>query len=371
MGSTTTEYAGNYIYQNGNLQFFNHPEGYTTPDGSGGYDYVYQYKDHLGNVRLSYIDNNGTLEIIEENNYYPFGLKHKGYNSDISPLGNSVAQRWKYNDVEFEEGLGLDLYEMPLRNYDPAIGRFTGIDPVTHYSMSTFTAFDNNPVYWADPSGADAELEDLVGAMLRNSGSGSTTYTNNGDGTFSRTGRNSSPENDDSGESQDSQEDDCCPKYAGNGIAGIGTVNPSNMEGGPTEGYKEAAGAVLEGVATFIPLGQALRILRLGKYTRAAYHKALKLLKSKGDELLASGKSYEEVVRLISPARNAVKEAVRKSDSWIGRKIAELRNLRKYGNKLGPNVDDVARKHTENGVTDWKKVYDNIWKTDKNFDKLK
>ena len=97
----------------------------------------------------------------------------------------------------------------------------------------------------------------------------------------------------------------------------------------------------------------------------------MKLLKSKGDELLASGKSYEEVVRLISPARNAVKEAVRKSDSWIGRKIAELRNLRKYGNKLGPNVDDVARKHTENGVTDWKKVYDNIWKTDKNFDKLK
>jgi len=41
--------------------------------------YVYQYKDHLGNIRLSYSDNvlkNGTIaqnEIIEENNYYPFG----------------------------------------------------------------------------------------------------------------------------------------------------------------------------------------------------------------------------------------------------------------------------------------------------------
>ena len=35
--------------------------------------------------------------------------------------------------------------------------RFTSIDPVTHYSMSTYTAFDNNPVYWSDPSGADSE----------------------------------------------------------------------------------------------------------------------------------------------------------------------------------------------------------------------
>ncbi len=57
---------------------------------------VYQYKDHLGNIRLSYSDNvlkNGTVaqnEIIEENNYYPFDLKHKGYNTYVSPNGNSV-----------------------------------------------------------------------------------------------------------------------------------------------------------------------------------------------------------------------------------------------------------------------------------------
>ncbi len=63
----------------------------------------------------------------------------------------------KYNGVELEEALGLDLYEMDFRQYDPAIARFTGIDPVTHHSMSTYTAFDNNPVFWADPSGADSE----------------------------------------------------------------------------------------------------------------------------------------------------------------------------------------------------------------------
>ncbi|MEL4309186.1 RHS repeat-associated core domain-containing protein, partial [Joostella sp. CR20] len=73
----TTDYAGNYIYENGNLQFFNHAEGYVDAEGSG-YNYVYQYKDHLGNVRLSYqdADNNGSIatsEIVEESNYYPFG----------------------------------------------------------------------------------------------------------------------------------------------------------------------------------------------------------------------------------------------------------------------------------------------------------
>ena len=56
-----------------------------------------------------------------------------------------------------EEAFGLDLYEMDLRQYDPAIARWTGIDPVTHHTMSTYTAFDNNPVYWTDPSGADGE----------------------------------------------------------------------------------------------------------------------------------------------------------------------------------------------------------------------
>jgi RHS repeat-associated protein len=58
--------------------------------------------------------------------------------------------------VEFEESLGLNLYEMDMRQYDPAIARWTSIDPVTHFSMSTYTAFDNNPIYWSDPSGADS-----------------------------------------------------------------------------------------------------------------------------------------------------------------------------------------------------------------------
>ena len=158
-GNMVTEYTGNYVYKNGTLEFINHAEGYVEKENNT-YKYVYQYKDHLGNIRVSY-DNSGSVSspnasIVEENNYYPFGLQHKGYNNVVSSNANSVASKFKYQGVEHEEALGLNLYEMDWRNYDPALGRFTSIDPVTHHSQSTYTAFDNNPIFWADPSGADS-----------------------------------------------------------------------------------------------------------------------------------------------------------------------------------------------------------------------
>ncbi|WP_282160880.1 DUF6443 domain-containing protein [Ulvibacterium marinum] len=155
------DYAGGYVYNNDVLQFFPHPEGHVTPDGSGGYDYVYNYSDHLGNIRLSYTDadGNGSIdpanEIIEENNYYPFGMKHKGYNEGVSSLGNSIAKKWKFQGVEFEEALEIDLYEMEFRNYDPAIGRFMSPDPLTEERewLTPYNFVQNNPILRVDPLG--------------------------------------------------------------------------------------------------------------------------------------------------------------------------------------------------------------------------
>ena len=82
---TTTKYAGNYIYEdNGEteeLKFFSHPEGYVEPKDSERFNYVYQYKDHLGNIRVSYsdYDGNGSIdrgtEIVEENNKFKLNIK--------------------------------------------------------------------------------------------------------------------------------------------------------------------------------------------------------------------------------------------------------------------------------------------------------
>ena len=162
-----TEYAGNYVYhKNGSaaseLQFVKQSEGYIKYENEE-FTYVYQYKDHLGNIRLSYADLNkdGNIdkdtEILDESNYYPFGMKHKDANSIFKSGANFMAQKYGYNGKEYEQGIGIDLYEMDWRSYDPVIGRWLAMDPVIHFSMSPYTAFDNNPIFWSDPSGRNSD----------------------------------------------------------------------------------------------------------------------------------------------------------------------------------------------------------------------
>ncbi len=156
---TTTEYAAAQ-YKDGELEFMGQPEGYIEPSNDG-YQYVYQYSDHLGNIRLSYSDknNDGEIsadEIVEENNYYPFGLSQRRPNIPV----NGRSHQYKYNNTELEEGLGLNWYEMPLRSFDPTIARWNRIDPITHHSLSTYNTFGNNPIYYNDPSGGSHVIKE-------------------------------------------------------------------------------------------------------------------------------------------------------------------------------------------------------------------
>src|SRR5690606_1939717 len=105
------------------------------------------------------------LQIIEENNYYPFGLKHNGYNN-ISPP-NSVY-KYKFNGMELQDELGLNVYDFGARNYMPDLGRWANIDPLAEASRrwTPYNYAYNNPVYFIDPDGMQSES---------NSGSGSGT----------------------------------------------------------------------------------------------------------------------------------------------------------------------------------------------------
>ncbi len=117
----------------------------------------------LGSPTTFYVDSIGmeiigTPEIVEENNYYPFGLKHKGYNDVI----NGRDHTYEYNGMEIEEAFGYNMMEMDMRQYDASIARWVVQDPVIHHSLSPYNAFDNNPIYWADPSGADSTHDEQV-----------------------------------------------------------------------------------------------------------------------------------------------------------------------------------------------------------------
>ncbi|PWB26433.1 DUF6443 domain-containing protein [Flavobacterium sp. HTF] len=146
-----TDYLEGYQYDNNVLKFFPTAEGYVEVTGSS-YKYIYQYKDHLGNIRLIY---DKTLVIKEENNFYPFGLKQEGYNI----VKTGFENKYKYNGKELQDELGLNFYDYGARNYDPALGRWMNVDPLSEKSrrFSPYTYALNNPVYFIDPDGMKAE----------------------------------------------------------------------------------------------------------------------------------------------------------------------------------------------------------------------
>jgi RHS repeat-associated protein len=139
------------------LQFISHPEGYAEPNTLGTFDYIYQYKDHLGNIRLSYKNNgnmaNPDLDILEENNFYPFGLKQKGYNNNVT--STNIAQNYKYNGKELSEEFGLNWHDYGARRYDASIGRWMSTDPYAekYETLSPYAYVSNNPVNAIDPDG--------------------------------------------------------------------------------------------------------------------------------------------------------------------------------------------------------------------------
>jgi RHS repeat-associated protein len=191
--TSLTEYLGGYQYNNGTLQFFPHAEGYVKhtvnpSNGTSEFDYVYQYKDHLGNIRINYTFDTATssLRILEENHYYPFGLKHQenlqqrtilyskssettAYSKGVGflrPIAEPTTillnqtvpnsgYQYKYNGKEWQDELGLNVYDYGARNYDPALGRWMNIDPLAEKMRrdSPYNYCFNNPMRFTDPDG--------------------------------------------------------------------------------------------------------------------------------------------------------------------------------------------------------------------------
>ncbi|MCL9806925.1 DUF6443 domain-containing protein [Flavobacterium amniphilum] len=150
-----TDYLlGGFQYLNNVLELVPHTEGYVKKEG-GNYVYHYNYIDHLGDVRVTYAgDASGTPYIVEENNYYPLGLKHDGYN-----YTENTSYKYKYNGKELQDELGLNMYDYGARNYDSAIGRWMNIDPKAENSRrwTPYNYAYNNPMYFVDPDGMQAD----------------------------------------------------------------------------------------------------------------------------------------------------------------------------------------------------------------------
>jgi len=175
-GIQKTRYAGKFIYSkpsnmpNYSLSFFSTSQGYAESFVDATlFKYVYQYKDHQGNIRASYSDTNNdnqiniATEIVQAKNYYPFGLDHKYQIGTPMAAITMTDHPYAYNGQEQLRDLGLkNITEMTWRKYDNALGRFHGIDALAAStpSLTPYHFANNNPIYFSDPSGLKSKAPD-------------------------------------------------------------------------------------------------------------------------------------------------------------------------------------------------------------------
>jgi len=168
---STQDYVGGIEYKNEVLEAIYHAEGRVYfEDGTNRYEYT--ITDHLGNARLTFTDKDGdgridqsddpvANEVLQENHYYPFGMAMEG--QWIGDPGRE--SKYRYNGKELEDDFGLNWYAYGARYYDPAIGRWSAVDPLAadFAGWSPFSYTVNNPIRFIDPDGrAPAQPDDWV-----------------------------------------------------------------------------------------------------------------------------------------------------------------------------------------------------------------
>ena len=164
------DYVGGFFYINDVLQHFSHEEGRVF-NNAGEFRYEYNLTDHLGNVRVSFtdinedglIDTDPTVgEILQEDHYYPFGLRLGGLSTTTG-----VPNRYRYNGKELHDELGLNWYDYGARMYDAAIGRWNGVDALAeeYAPASPYNYVLNNPLIFIDPDGRT--IRDANGTIVK------------------------------------------------------------------------------------------------------------------------------------------------------------------------------------------------------------
>lgn len=148
------DYFDEFEFNEGSLDAIYHAEGRVAVV-NGTREYQYFLKDHLGNTRVAFRVNGGQKEIIQESHYYPFGMEWSGPWVDNPDTENDYL----YNGKELNKDLALNLSNYGARFYDPAIGRFTSVDPLAsdYAPWTPYHYVHNNPILLTDPTGMSAD----------------------------------------------------------------------------------------------------------------------------------------------------------------------------------------------------------------------
>ena len=197
-----TTYEGAFEYNaNGTLARIGLEEGQLLRDALGSYSVQYYLKDHLGNTRLVLKEDGNVSQRTE---YYGFGLP-------IFKDTSSVAtNKYLYNGKEQQPQ--TKWFDYGARMYDPTIGRWMTIDPLSEQSRrwSPYNYVYNNPLRFIDPDGMEGR--DVFGNVTFNG------YAGIGEGGYIEGNiRNDSPQGNDSGSGNTGQSSEAKAEGSGPG----------------------------------------------------------------------------------------------------------------------------------------------------------
>ncbi|WP_367916642.1 RHS repeat domain-containing protein [Leadbetterella sp. DM7] len=156
------EYADGFIFKNGQ------PYQYGIPDGraifeSGVWKLEFDYKDHLGNTRVSFKEGSSGVVQTARTDFDPWGVRLNGTGSV-----NAFQNRWELQGKEKESTFNLNRVDFGARVYNPTIGRWDRVDALADHpnqiDKSPYAAFWNNPTNLNDPDGNCPICPYIVGA---------------------------------------------------------------------------------------------------------------------------------------------------------------------------------------------------------------
>src|SRR5690554_1433783 len=285
----TVDYLSGFQYTNETLEFFPHAEGYVTVNTNqlnDHYNYVFNYTDHLGNIRLKYTAHpqTGETQPLEENHYYPFGLTHDGYqpnhkiigfegpgaNVTIIPTSPNVGDPYKYKfgGKEYQEEFDVNVYDFGARNYDPALGRWMNVDPLAEQMRrhSPYNYAFNNPVVFIDPDGmapdtviVTGDLADKATEQLNASTNGEINITKGDDGTLDYTRNGEGPLSKDTQQLVDAIDDKSVTVNVEASSSDISSKNGKQISGGEFQGsdteFDGFGNAISESYQQINPIG--------------------------------------------------------------------------------------------------------------------
>ncbi|TWB09206.1 RHS repeat-associated protein [Nitrospirillum amazonense] len=282
-----------------------------------------------------------------------------------SAQDGSTGSPYRYAGMRYDE---IGLYVTPNRTYVPGIGRWLQMDPAGLVDgLNRYAYVGNNPLSGYDPLGLSC--------------TGSNITQSNGDckdGSTVAAGASIQSWGNVLSHDQQKAVNDFTQALSASFSSGFhGDLNDLGALNGNSS---QQAGFVLGNIAgglagtavetfSFAATDGAARGLagfsEAAKSLRGAYLAGADDISGLALSGRAAGASAEDMARLTVQMRNELKLQIRSQGDWLLARVADVRNLVKYGNRAGPTADQLFEKYGT-----WDAVLDALNRTNRTVNKM-